>query len=91
MIFFFTNFFLFWQLIEILQTRGTVKWYNARKGFSFIKPNDNSDEVFFHQSVINSKEGLQRENEVDFVAKFGYPSREIKLSLSLGWWRKSKT
>ena len=31
---------------------GTVKWFNAAKGYGFITPNDNSSDVFVHHSVI---------------------------------------
>ena len=41
---------------------GTVKWFNAQKGFGFIQPQDGSKDVFVHITAVQAA-GLQSLNE----------------------------
>ena len=41
---------------------GTVKWFNATKGFGFIQPEGGSKDVFVHISAVQSA-GLGTLNE----------------------------
>ena len=41
---------------------GTVKWFNAQKGFGFIQPNSGGPDVFVHISAVE-RAGLSGLNE----------------------------
>jgi CspA family cold shock protein len=43
---------------------GTVKWFNASKGYGFIQPDDGSKDVFLHISDVQ-RAGLQDPREGD--------------------------
>ena len=34
---------------------GTVKWFNASKGYGFIQPADGSEDLFVHHSEIRTE------------------------------------
>jgi CspA family cold shock protein len=42
--------------------QGTVKWFNAQKGFGFIQPDDGTKDVFVHISAVE-RAGLGRLDE----------------------------
>jgi CspA family cold shock protein len=41
---------------------GTVKWFNAQKGYGFIQPGDGGKDVFVHISAVE-RAGLGTLNE----------------------------
>ena len=47
---------------ERTMASGTVKWFNAQKGYGFIQPDDGSKGVFVHISAVE-RAGLTSLNE----------------------------
>ena len=47
---------------------GTVKWFNAQKGYGFIQPTDGSKDVFVHISAVERAGigSLQEGQKVNF-------------------------
>ncbi|MGD0554378.1 MAG: cold-shock protein [Streptosporangiaceae bacterium] len=52
---------------------GTVKWFNAEKGFGFIAPDDGSADVFVHYSAIQSNgyRSLDENQQVEYSVTQG--------------------
>ncbi len=53
--------------------QGTVKWFNAEKGFGFIATDDQGPDVFVHYSAIQATgfRTLEENQRVDFEASEG--------------------
>jgi len=53
-------------------SKGTVKWFNATKGFGFIEPEEGGKDVFVHISAVQNS-GL---NGLDEGQKVSYEMEE---------------
>jgi cold shock protein len=53
---------------EIRMQTGTVKWFNAQKGFGFIQPETGSQDVFVHISAVEkaNMQSLQEGQKISF-------------------------
>ncbi len=62
-----------WGKGLVLMATGTVKWFNADKGFGFIAPDDGTADVFVHFSAIASSgyRSLEENQKVEFETTQG--------------------
>jgi cold shock protein len=52
----------------MIMAQGTVKWFNAEKGFGFIAQDGGGEDVFVHFSAIQSSgyKSLEENQKVEF-------------------------
>lgn len=48
--------------------RGTVKFFNDRKNYGFIEPDEGSEDLFVHKSEVDS-ESLEEGDVVEYEAE----------------------
>ena len=58
---------------------GTVKWFNATKGYGFIAPDDGGKDVFLHISALE-RAGMRAVNEGDKLSYDVERGRDGKFS-----------
>ena len=62
---------------------GSVKWFNSRKGYGFITPDDGSNDVFVHYTAISTTGGdefrtLYEGDKVEFNVAEGQKGLEAR-------------
>ena len=64
---------------------GTVKWFNATKGYGFIAPEDGGKDVFVHISAVERSglTGLADDQKVSFDLEEGRDGRQMAGNISL--------
>ena len=62
---------------------GTVKWFNERKGYGFIVPDDGGDDLFVHHSEIQSEGGtsLDQGQKVEYEIGKGEKDRRCAVKV----------
>lgn len=64
---------------------GTVKWFNATKGFGFVAPEGGSRDVFLHVSALERAglNGIDEGQAITFDVESGRDGRESAINVRL--------
>ena len=57
------------QLIILIMSNGTVKFFNNSKGFGFITPDEGGKDVFVHQSALTDE--IRENDKVSYDVEEG--------------------
>ena len=62
---------------------GTVKWFNAQKGYGFIQPENGGADVFVHISAVEraGMDGLNEGQKVNYDLEQGQRGRVSAVNL----------
>ncbi|HET6593457.1 MAG TPA: cold-shock protein [Xanthomonadales bacterium] len=65
---------------------GTVKWFNASKGYGFIAPEDGGKDIFVHISAVERAglSGLKEGQQVEFDVVPGRDGRTAADNIKAG-------
>lgn len=65
--------------------KGTVKWFNAQKGYGFIQPDDGSKDAFVHISAVERAglSSLDEGQKLSFETASDRPGKLSAVNLKL--------
>ena len=63
---------------------GTVKFFNADKGYGFIQPDDGSNDSFVHITAVQAAgmTSLDKEQRLNYDVEIGRNGKESAINLS---------
>ena len=64
---------------------GTVKWFNVRKGYGFIVPEEGDNDVFVHITAVQEAglESLEEGQKIEFELEEGPNGKQIASGLKV--------
>ncbi len=65
--------------------KGTVKWFNADKGYGFIQPGDGGNDIFVHISQVQASglQSLSDDQAVEYDLIDGLDGRQMAGNIKL--------